>query len=58
MGRGTTRRVVEGPTESEGPSTMLRIVPLPIAFGDGEDTKAPIAAKPFLLRQPSSTLTG
>ena len=56
MGRGTTRRVVEGPTESEGPSTMLRMVPLPIAFGDGEDTN-PIAAKPFLLRQPSSTLT-
>ncbi len=31
------RSMVEGPAESEGPSTALRAAPLPIACGDGED---------------------
>src|ERR1700712_1043506 len=35
MGRGTARRAVEGPTESECPSTMLRMVPLPTASPQG-----------------------
>jgi len=39
MGRGTTRSVVEGWLASlrAYPSTMLRMVPLPIRFADGED---------------------
>jgi hypothetical protein len=39
MGRGTVRSTVEGRSEAAGPSTTLRVVPLPIAFGDGEDEK-------------------
>jgi error-prone DNA polymerase len=41
MGRGTVRRTVEGQTAPEGPSTALRAVPLPIAFGDREDEAPP-----------------
>src|ERR1700750_2198352 len=35
MGRGTARSAVEGPTDSASPSTMLRMVPLPIASRQG-----------------------
>jgi len=31
------RSMVEGRTEAECPSTTLRVVPLPIAFGDREE---------------------
>jgi hypothetical protein len=31
------RSMVEGPCESESPSTALRAVPLPIRFADRED---------------------
>jgi hypothetical protein len=41
MGRGTTRRVVEGLTESVGPSTVLRTVPLPMRFAHREDEHSP-----------------
>ena len=38
MGRGTTRRVVEGPLSTQqGPSTALRAAPLPIGSADRED---------------------
>jgi hypothetical protein len=36
VGRGTMRSIVEGLT-APGPSTTLRVVRLPIAFGDRED---------------------
>jgi hypothetical protein len=38
MGRGTIRRMVEGLTDSECPSTAFQAVPLPIAFGDREES--------------------
>src|SRR5688572_76254 len=41
MGRGTTRRVVEGLSDSASPSTAFHAVPLPIAFGDREEMKFP-----------------
>src|SRR4051794_3930208 len=41
MGRGTARSAVEGQFESASPSTMLRMVPLPIRFADREDWMAP-----------------
>ncbi|MDB5720214.1 MAG: hypothetical protein JWP15_832 [Alphaproteobacteria bacterium] len=37
MGRGNARSAVEGRTAPDGPSTMLRMVPLPIRFADRED---------------------
>jgi hypothetical protein len=37
MGRGTARTAVEGPLSLDCPSTMLRMVPLPIGFAGGED---------------------
>jgi hypothetical protein len=39
VGRGTARSAVEGPTAPESPSTMLRMVPLPIRVADREDEK-------------------
>ena len=38
MGRGTASNAVEGHSDSVGPSTTLRAVPLPIACGDREDS--------------------
>ena len=44
MGRGTTRRVVEGRSAAwRSPSTMLRMVPLPMRFAHGEDEYEPAA---------------
>ena len=40
MGRWTAHSAVEGHSDSAGPSTSLRLVPLPIAFGDREDQLA------------------
>ena len=37
VGRGTARRAVEGLSRPRSPSTMLRMVPFPIRFADGED---------------------
>jgi hypothetical protein len=37
MGRGTARSAVEGQEAPVSPSTMLRMVPLPIGFADRED---------------------
>jgi hypothetical protein len=31
------RSMVEGPSDSAGPSTAFHAVPLPIGFADGED---------------------
>ena len=57
MGRGISRRLVEG-RSVVCPSTMLRMVPLPIAFGDREDsscrTVAPVLAAPGLWRSAKS----
>jgi hypothetical protein len=33
------RSMVEGLSESEGPTTAFQAVPLPIAFGDREDRR-------------------
>ena len=37
VGRGTARSAVEGHSAPDGPSTMLRMVSLPIACGDREE---------------------
>jgi len=37
MGRGTMRSMVEGLSESAGPSTALCAVPLPIRYADREE---------------------
>jgi hypothetical protein len=37
MGRGTARSAVEGLCSAHGPSTMLRMVPLPTRFARRED---------------------
>ena len=52
MGRGTARSAVEGHAVTDGPSTMLRMVPLPIRFADREDMKAsPFAAARAIRRR-------
>ena len=39
MGRGTACNAVEGQLPAPSPSTMLRMVPLPIAFSDREENQ-------------------
>src|SRR5690348_10318735 len=48
MGRGTSRRLVEGQSALECPSTALRAAPLPMSFAHRED-KTLLSGNRFVL---------
>src|SRR4051812_16058732 len=60
MGRGTARSAVEGQSALESPSTMLRMVPLPMSFAHREERLHPTHPSPTPARRtiPARVIAG